>query len=100
MVPGLWMVRLLCDYSVAVAWGLAGDEDADRVGASIQCLMLLAGGDFEAFSSFKKEVVVIHFEGELAFEHEEELARVYVGVAGFAGAGWHELFNDAEFGRF
>ena len=40
------------------------------------------------------------FEGEFSFEDEEELARVRVEVPGFAGAGRHELFDDAEFGSF
>ena len=42
--------------------------------------------------------VIFDFEGELAFEDEEELTCVDVGVTHFAGAGWHELYDDAEFG--
>lgn len=40
------------------------------------------------------------FEGQFSLEDEEELTRVKVGVACLAGAGRHELFDDAEFGSF
>jgi hypothetical protein len=40
------------------------------------------------------------FESQLSFEDVEKLARVDVGVTGFAGAGRHEFFDYAEFGRF
>jgi hypothetical protein len=91
---------LLWHDSVAVAWGLAGDEDANRLWTSIDRLMPLAGGDFEALTGLKDKVLMFYFEGQLSFEHKEELASVYVGVAGFAGVGRHELFDDAELRRF
>jgi len=62
--------------------------------------MPLAGGDFEAFSCLEEIGVIFDFEGELAFENEEELVGAGVGVALFGCARWHELFDDAEFGRF
>jgi hypothetical protein len=83
-----------------VAWGLAGDEEAGRGCASVDGLMVLAGGDFESFAGVKDEVVAVDFESELSFKHEEELAGVNVEVASLAGAGGHELFDDAEFGCF
>jgi hypothetical protein len=60
----------------------------------------LAGRDFKSFAGLEDEVVMLDFEGEFSFEDEEELARAEVGVASFAGAGRHELFDDAEFGSF
>jgi hypothetical protein len=90
----------LCRDPIAVAWGLAGDEEAGRGRASVNSLMVLAGGDFEAFAGVKDEVVMLYFESEFSFEHEEELACACVVVAYLAGAGRHELFDDAELGRF
>jgi hypothetical protein len=60
--------------------------------------MPLARGDLEAFASLKQEVVMFDFEGQFSFEDVEKLARVDVGVTGFAGARRHEFFDDAEFG--
>ena len=60
--------------------------------------MALARGDFESFTGVKDKVMVFDFEGEFSFEDEEKLARVDVGMAGLAGAGRHEFFDDAEFG--
>jgi hypothetical protein len=37
-------------------------------------------------------------ESQFSFEDVEKLARVDVGVTGFAGAGRHQFFDDAEFG--
>jgi hypothetical protein len=62
--------------------------------------MLLAGGDLESLAGVKDKVVMFDFESEFSFKDQEELTGVDVGVAGFACAGWHELFDDAEFGRF
>jgi hypothetical protein len=62
--------------------------------------MALAGRDFDAFISMKDEVVVFDFESQFSFDDVEKLARVDVGVTYFAGGGRHELFDDAEFGRF
>jgi hypothetical protein len=39
------LTRLRRD-AVTVAWGLAGDQHADRVGAVVDCLVPLAGRDF------------------------------------------------------
>lgn len=36
--------------AVAVAGGLAGDEDADRTGAAVDGLMRLSGGDLDALA--------------------------------------------------
>ncbi len=91
---------MLCDDPVSVTWGLAGDEHSHRGGTSIDCLMLLAGGNFESFACVKDEVVVLYFECEFSFEDEEKLTRVNVRMAGLAGVGRHEFFNDAEFGCF
>jgi hypothetical protein len=43
--------------------------------------MVLAGGDFEAFSGVKDEVVAVDFESELSIEDEEELACTRVVVS-------------------
>ena len=72
-----------------MAWGLTCDEDTHGLGASVDGLMLLAGGDLEAFARVEDEVVLVDFESEFSFEDVEELARVDVGVTGFAGAGRH-----------
>jgi len=71
----------LCRDPVAVAWGLAGDEDADKGCASVDSLMVLAGGDFEAFTGVKDEVVMLYLKRELSFEHVEELACARMMVA-------------------
>jgi hypothetical protein len=81
-----------------MAWGLAGDEEAGGGCASVDGLMALAGGDLEAFSGVEDDVVVVDFEGEFTLEDVEELMGVDVAVTGFAGAGRHEFFDDAEFG--
>lgn len=83
-----------------MTWRLAGDEDSRGFGAPIECLMLLAGGDFEAFSCMEDMGVIFDFEVEFAFEDEEELVGADVGVALLRGAWWHELFDDAEVGGF
>ncbi len=87
------IARLYCgwlgDGAIAVAWGLAGDEEAGGGCASVDGLMLLAGGDFDAFAGVEDDVVVVDFEGEFSFEDVEELMGVDVGVAGLAGVGWH-----------
>jgi len=62
--------------------------------------MPLAWGDLDPVAGMKDKVVMFYLKGQLSFEDVEELARVDVGVTGFAGAGRHELFDDAEFGRF
>jgi hypothetical protein len=62
--------------------------------------MALTWRDLESFSGVKDEVMMLYFESEFSFEDEEKLARVNVGVPGLAGAGRHELFDDAELGRF
>ncbi len=62
--------------------------------------MLLAGSDLKSFAGVKDEVVMFDFESEFAFEDEEKLASVNVRMAGFAGVGRHEFFDDAEFGCF
>jgi hypothetical protein len=81
-----------------VAWGLTGDQHSHWFGAAIYCLMALAWRYFESFASVKNKVVMFYFHGQFSFQHEEKLARVDVEVAGFAGAGRHELFDDAELG--
>ena len=81
-----------------MAWGLAGNQHAHGLGAAIECLVMLAWRDFNAFAGFEDEVVLLDFESEFSFEDEEELACAKVAVAGLAGARWHELFDDAKFG--
>jgi len=44
--------------------------------------------------------MMLDFEGQFSFEDEEKLTRVDVKMTGLTGAGRHELFDDAEFGRF
>jgi hypothetical protein len=60
--------------------------------------MALTWRDLESFSRLKDKVVMFHLHGQFSFQHEEKLAGVDVGVTDFAGAGRHELFDDAEFG--
>jgi hypothetical protein len=60
--------------------------------------MLLAGRDLESIAGLNPEVMMLYFECEFSFEHEEKLSCVNVGVGDFAGARRHELFDDAEFG--
>jgi hypothetical protein len=62
--------------------------------------MLLAGRYLEPFTGVKDKIAMLDFEGQFSFEDEEKLTRVNVGVPGLAGARWHELFDNAELGRF
>jgi len=71
----------LCRDPVAVAWGLAGDEETGRGCASVDSLMVLAGGNFEAFAGVNHEVMMLYFKREFSFEDVEELARARVVVA-------------------
>ena len=48
--------------AISVAWGVAGDEEAGWGGASVDGLMVLAGGDFEAFPGVEDDPVVVDFE--------------------------------------
>lgn len=75
--------------AVAVAGGLAGDEDADRTGAAVDGLMRLSGGDLDALAGLQGEFVVVDLYGEFALEDVEELAGAGVVVADFAGARGH-----------
>jgi hypothetical protein len=58
--------------------------------------MLLAECDLESFAGAKNEVMKFHFKGQFAFQNEEELASMKVGMSSLAGARGHELFDDAE----
>jgi hypothetical protein len=71
--------------AIAVAGRLTGDDDADGARTFVQRLMLLAGGDLDSISFLKDEVVMLDLHGQFAFENVEELARVDVGMADFAG---------------
>jgi hypothetical protein len=79
---------------------LTGDQDTHGLGGSIQRLMTLTGRYLEAVAWVKDKVVMFDFESQLSFEDVEKLACVDVGVAGFAGAGGHKLFDDAQLGCF
>ena len=57
--------------------------------------MALAWRDLESFPGLKNKVMMLDLESQFSFEDVEKLARVDVGVPGFAGAGRHELFDDA-----
>jgi len=83
-----------------MTWGLASDEHSHGPSAAIHCLMLLARRDFQPFSGLKDKVMMLDLEGQFSFEDEEKLTRVDVKMTGLAGAGWHELFDDAECRRF
>jgi hypothetical protein len=78
-----------------VAWRLTGDEDSYRLCTAIDCLVFLAGENFQSFAGLEDEVVMVNFEGQLSIQHVEELAGARMVVAYLAGAGRHELFNDA-----
>ena len=82
-----------------MAWRLACDKDSCGSRVSIDCLMLLAGEDFEPFAGVEYEEVMFYFEGQLSLEHVEELVGVEVRVASFAGAGGEEFFDDAQVWR-
>src|SRR5258708_5524147 len=85
-------IRLLID-AVAVAGGLAGDEDSHGALAAVDGLVGLAGGDLDSLAGLEGEVVVLDLEGELALEDEEELAGTGGGVAESAGdEGVHASF--------
>ena len=86
---------ILCVDAVAVTWGLAGHDDAQRACAFVLRLVALAGGDFDSFSFLEDEVVILDFERQFALENVEELAGVDVGMAGFLGPGRHQFFDYA-----
>ena len=44
--------------------------------------------------------MTLNFQGQLAFENEEELPGMKVRVSNLICTGSHELFDDAEFWRF
>jgi hypothetical protein len=94
----IWDSKGLAVDPVAVTGGLAGYEDAGGGGAAIDGLMRLAGGDLDSLACLEGEIVVLDLHGEFAMEDVEELAGAGVVVAGLAGAGRHELFDDAEVG--
>jgi hypothetical protein len=77
---------------------VTGDENARWVRAAVEDLMRLAGRYFEALTSLKDEALLLYFEGQLAFKNVEELPRMNMKMTDFAGAGRHELFNNAEVG--
>ena len=81
-----------------MAWGLACDEHAYWARTSIECLMRLARSDFDCLSGVKDEGLPFDFEGQSTVEDVEELQCMEVIVATLTCAGWHELFDDAEFG--
>ena len=53
---------------------LADDQHAHTTRASVQCLMLPAGRDLEAFTGLKNQIAMLDLEGQLAFQDQEELA--------------------------
>ena len=55
--------KLVVD-AVAVAGGLAGDDDAEWGFAAVDGLVGLAGGDFDALPGVEGEVVVLDLDGE------------------------------------
>jgi len=79
-----------------VAWGLARNEHAYRIGTSVERLMRLAGGDFNALPGLKNRVLPIDFEGQDSLEDVEELPGMAMVVAALTCAGRHKLFDDAE----
>ena len=78
---------------------LAGDENAQRLFASVHRLVLLAGRDLDAFVSADDEFVMFDLHRQLAFEDIEELPGAVVMMTCLAGAGRHELLNDVELRR-
>jgi hypothetical protein len=78
---------------------LADDQHAHTTRASVQCLMLLAGRDLEAFTGLNNEIAMLDLERQFAFQDKEELARMNVRVAHLARTWRHDFFNDAQFAR-
>ena len=83
-----------------MAGWLADDQDADVGMAAVDGLMALAWEDFDSVAGAEGEFVVLDFEGQLARQAIEELARVDVMMTDFTGAGRHAFFNDAEIRLF
>jgi len=79
-----------------MAWRLTGDDHANRLGASIQRLMLLAWGNLDSFMRVKDKMMMFDFQGQLPFQNVEELACADVRMSGLACAGRHEFFDNAE----
>jgi hypothetical protein len=82
--------------AVAVARRLTGNEYAGGGATSVEGLMTLAGGDFEAFAGAKDVSLMLDFEGKFSFQHVEELVGVIVEVTPLGGAWGHEFFDNAE----
>jgi hypothetical protein len=83
-----------------MAWGLARNKHSYRICTSVERLVRLTGGDFDALSGLKNIVQPIDFKDQDSFEDVEELSGMMVVVAALTCAGRHELFDDAEVWRF
>jgi hypothetical protein len=81
LMAGCQATRSLDDLPVAVAWGLAGDEEAHGAGASIDGLVRPSRGDLQALAGAEDKLFAFDFEDKFAFEHTEELARVTMQMA-------------------
>jgi|SRR5580704_7570379 hypothetical protein len=82
-----------------MAWRLTGDDHPHRMRTFIQSLMPLAWGNLDSFTCFKNKVMMFDVHGQLAFENEEELARMDVGMSSLTCTGGHEFFDNAEVWR-
>jgi hypothetical protein len=79
---------------------LAAYHDAHRVLAAVYCLVPLTSNDLNPFASTQQQLMTLDLEGQLSIQDEEELTSMNMRVTCLAGTRRHELFDDAELGRF
>src|ERR1700733_10190894 len=75
---------------------LTGDDHANGICTSVQRLMLLAWGNLESFICVKNKVMIFDFQGQLPFQHVEELTCMDVRMSGLACSGGHTILDGAE----
>jgi hypothetical protein len=62
--------------------------------------MLLTWGNLYSFMRVKDKMMMFDFQGQLPFQNVEELACTDMRMSGFACAGRHEFFDNAEVSCF
>jgi hypothetical protein len=62
--------------------------------------MRLPRRDLEPFSSAKNKIIMFDFKRQFAFEDEEELTSIAVGMSRLTGPWGHEFLDHAEVRRF
>jgi hypothetical protein len=83
--------------SIAMTWGLTGDNHAKRTPGFIQRLVLLSGGNLDSLTGNNNKVMMFNLKSQFAFQNEKELACMFVPMSSLPGTRGHPFFDDAEF---